>query len=190
MAKKRFPSITFIMIELLVLLFPFLTTIRASCVTIDPSTLPSTHFSTPFCQQPYINPPIWIEGNATFTNVEKMNALDTKAQSIYNKMLLVLKAYDCSQTYSYHTCDQCRDYYKTWICLMTMPTCTSTTTATSSDVVRKRPCLDSCNHVLQACPYNLKFSCPKATSFFPHDYSTDTDTCDKGKIWENSTVKN
>jgi hypothetical protein len=188
----KFPPL----IKSLVLLSCLTTTAQSgsSCATIPTSTLSlATHNATPFCHQPYSDT-LWIpsklqsnQRNAS-TDISTLLRLDASAKTMYNKMLSVLAAYDCSKSYSYHTCDQCRDFYKTWICLMTMPTCASTAATSKSisisSVEKRRPCLSTCNNVLRACTYNLKFSCPKATSLFPHDYSTDVATCDFGRTWD------
>jgi hypothetical protein len=148
---------------------------------------------TPFCNKLYTTP-ISIGSSmrsisGSSFGVNELITLDESAKNTYNKMLRVLATFDCSKPYSYNTCDQCREYYKTWICLMTMPTCIDETSDTGKsisnnmdDYVTMKPCLTSCNKVLRACPYNLKFSCPEEASLFPHDYSTNTSTCDSGIV--------
>ena len=106
---------------------------------------------------------------------------DARAARDFAKMLRVLSTFDCSQPYSYFTCDQCRAAYKRWICLMRLPRCT-VGAGESADSIKAAdpPCLDACTDVLRACPYNIDFSCPSAQSLFGHDYSTDTSKCDSG----------
>ena len=163
------------------LLSHMLSSALAACasVTLPTSTLSSatTNHTTPFCSHPYTES-VWM-ANSVETNIDvtSLLLLDSNAEIIYQKMLRRLAAFDCSKPYSLNTCGQCRDYYRTWVCLVTMPQCTK---YDESSEIRK-PCLDTCNNVLRACPYNLKFSCPESKSLFVHDYSIDNDTCNAGR---------
>ena len=105
---------------------------------------------------------------------------DARAAADFNKMLRVLATFDCSRKYSYFTCDQCKAYYKRWICLMRLPRCTMSSGDQASQAEADMPCLDACTDVLRACPYNIDFSCPSAQSLFGHDYSIEASTCDPG----------
>ena len=105
---------------------------------------------------------------------------DALAARDYASMIRVLSTFDCSQKYSYYTCDQCRAYYKRWICLMRLPRCTTRPGEDQDAGEVDSPCLESCTNVLRACPYNIDFSCPSGDSLFGHDYSTEAETCDSG----------
>ena len=187
--------------QLYLLLLALLSPLRlaAKCVV---ASLPHPSLVTPFCQQSY-HKPISIDSSTNHNKFDPnaLLALDQAAQATYNRMLGVLAAFDCNRPYSYHTCDECRAHYKTWICLMTMPNCIepvettevggdgSTNSTGMKDYVPRKPCLKACNNVLRACPYNLKFSCPQENSLFPHDYSTDTAKCDAGPSNNNTRTK-
>ena len=129
---------------------------------------------------------VWVALNASDAvgNASAVEAAvvrqDARAAADFAKMLRVLSTFDCSRKYSYFTCDQCRAYYKRWICLMRLPRCTMGPDDAPDRVEPDPPCLDSCTDVLRACPYNIDFSCPSAQSLFGHDYSIETSTCDAG----------
>lgn len=127
---------------------------------------------------------VWAPINGTNSSSTEIEAAvmrqDNSAAADYAKMVRVLSTFDCTRKYSYFTCEHCRNFYKRWICLMRLPRCTVETDHNHHEVIADPPCLDSCTDVLQACPYNIDFSCPSAQSLFEHDYSSDKSICDPG----------
>ena len=126
----------------------------------------------------------WLDNNTNASATALLAAADASAAKAYGQMLRVLDRFDCSKPYSYHSCDQCRAYYKQWVCLMMLPQCDS---GDEGDGPRA-PCLETCHRVLRACPYNLQFTCPAADSLFEMDYSTNEDSCDAGTVMNASEM--
>ncbi|AGO12163.1 AaceriAEL197Cp [[Ashbya] aceris (nom. inval.)] len=119
-------------------------------------------------------------------------AYDAIASSLYANFSLALQLIPCQDNsesrYSpLKHCDDCEQSYKSWLCAVTIPRCT--TRARDHYVARERgdnrnalinnnikpvsnyheilPCIDMCHRMVRDCPPAFGFSCP-SRSKFPH----------------------
>ena len=99
---------------------------------------------------------------------------DQCARTVVDDMLKVLNTYDCSRPYGYHSCSDCIDAYKYWICSQVFPRCESTTKLPIA-----KTCISICQDVQRKCPYVLGFKCPNSHTLIESGYSTEKSVCNK-----------
>jgi calcium channel MID1 len=114
-------------------------------------------------------------------------AYDKQAQDLFAPFATALSQFNCNNTqYSLvRNCDDCYRDYKRWLCAVTIPRCTSssspstlvTTRTVAAQSARNPwidatyslqngwtellPCVDVCYQVVQSCPPFLQFNCPE-----------------------------
>lgn len=115
-------------------------------------------------------------------------AYDQQAQDLFAPFATALSQFNCNNTqYSLvRNCDDCYRDYKRWLCAVTIPRCTSSSSPSSTLVASRTvaaqsarnpwidatypskdgwtellPCVDLCYQVVQSCPPFLQFNCPE-----------------------------
>ena len=117
-------------------------------------------------------------------------AYDAIASSLYANFSLALQLIPCDEStesrYSpLRHCEDCEQSYKSWLCAVTIPRCTSRPkenyVARDSDDNRNAlindkikpvsnyyeilPCIDMCHQMVRDCPSSFGFSCPSRSKF-------------------------
>jgi len=93
---------------------------------------------------------------------EKCAAADDQ----YKAFNAALSKYNCENTYSHWTCNDCRKAYARWAAAIALPACGLNDPATvpgtnSESCTALKPCIRVCNEVVQKCPITLGFRCPE-----------------------------
>lgn len=84
-----------------------------------------------------------------------VSVLDAEARYMYSFVENFLTRYDCTNFYPFHTCDLCRDAYRTWVCSLVFPMkCLGARNAAL------QVCDDVCLEVQRKCPSEMEFFCP------------------------------
>lgn len=150
-----------------------------------------------------------VLSNLKYNTTDALKKLyDGKVESLYANFSRALQQTNChaSEEDSYSpivTCDDCIALYKSWLCAVTIPRC-STFEAPGyvfrdlhesrnefvNDVVHPpspyyevMPCIDLCEYIVRDCPALLKFSCPtkpaaiKKSYYWSFDTNSTIDTC-------------
>jgi calcium channel MID1 len=123
--------------------------------------------SLSFCSQ--------INYEVALLDQQSLTAKDNASQASYDKFKFALYQYKCDDPrkqnmYSpLRTCEDCLSAYKDWLCATMFPQC-------STGRLVRRPCLQLCYRVVQACPTWLRFDCPTEDTLYA-TYDTNLGTC-------------
>lgn len=94
------------------------------------------------------------------------SAACSAADDQYKAFNAALSKYNCENTYSHWTCNDCRKAYARWAAAIALPACglndpAGVGTATETGCTALKPCIRVCNEVVQKCPITLGFRCPE-----------------------------
>lgn len=146
-----------------------------------------------------------VPNSNLYTDDELKKVYDNNSKSLFSNFSKALQQIDCNTTkdaiYSpIRSCQDCADSYKSWLCAVTIPRC-STRNITGyryrkadesrndfiNDVIQPRsdyfeilPCVNVCQAMVRDCPASFEFSCPRSNdsiqlSYYwdiPNEYST------------------
>merc|ERR1711934_144317 len=83
------------------------------------------------------------------------------ADTNYKEFNKALSKYNCENSYSHWTCNDCRKAYARWSAAIALPACAI---GSGQDGITGctaiKPCIRLCNEVVQKCPITLGFKCP------------------------------
>merc|ERR1712028_53058 len=80
------------------------------------------------------------------------------ADEQYKAFNAALSKYNCENTYSHWSCNDCRKAYARWAAAIALPACGLNSDGTCNAI---KPCIRLCNEVVQKCPITLGFRCPE-----------------------------
>jgi hypothetical protein len=97
--------------------------------------------------------------NANYTALvprgTNLSVIDDEARTLAGRLDEFLSRYDCMQFYPFHTCELCREAYRTWVCALVFPMKCLGNRAAALQI-----CSDVCLEVQRKCPPEIHFFCP------------------------------